>query len=69
VRNDRSSINMGDVPAILAAGGGHILMLDSPGSRKTTQLRRLPTLLPPLTPSESLEISWIYWCDASASAR
>jgi magnesium chelatase family protein len=37
-----------------------IMMLGSPGSGKTMLPRRLPTILPPLTPEESLETTWIY---------
>jgi magnesium chelatase family protein len=36
------------------------LMLGSPGSGKTMLARRLPTILPPLTPEESLETTRIY---------
>ncbi|HXD88758.1 MAG TPA: ATP-binding protein [Urbifossiella sp.] len=35
-------------------------MLGSPGSGKTMLARRLPTILPPLTPDESLETTRIY---------
>ena len=35
-------------------------MLGSPGSGKTMIARRLPTILPPLTPNESLETTRIY---------
>src|SRR5436190_6181391 len=35
-------------------------MLGAPGSGKTMLSRRLPTILPPLTPSESLETTRIY---------
>jgi magnesium chelatase family protein len=46
---------------VVAAGGGHnVLMIGSPGSGKTMLSRRLPTILPPLTPSESLETTRIY---------
>ena len=46
---------------IIAAAGGHnVLMLGSPGSGKTMIARRLPTILPPLTPNESLETTRIY---------
>lgn len=40
-------------------------MLGSPGSGKTMLARRLPTIMPPLTPDESLETTRIY----SASGR
>src|SRR6059058_975830 len=46
---------------VVAAGGAHnVLMIGSPGSGKTMLSRRLPTILPPLTPSESLETTRIY---------
>ncbi len=46
---------------IVAAAGNHnVLMLGSPGSGKTMLARRVPTILPPLTPEESLETTRIY---------
>jgi magnesium chelatase family protein len=45
---------------VAAAGGHNLLMLGSPGSGKTMLARRLPTILPPLTPEESLETTRIY---------
>ncbi len=45
---------------VAAAGGHNVLMIGSPGSGKTMLSRRLPTILPPLTPSESLETTRIY---------
>src|SRR5438876_11930754 len=45
---------------VAAAGGHNVLMLGAPGSGKTMLSRRLPTILPPLTPSESLETTRIY---------
>ena len=45
---------------IAAAGGHNILLVGSPGSGKTMLARRLPTILPPMTKEEALEITKIY---------
>ena len=45
---------------IAAAGGHNVLLLGSPGSGKTMLARRLPSILPPLTPNESLQTTRIY---------
>lgn len=44
---------------IAAAGGHNILMSGPPGSGKSMLASRLPTILPPLTPTEALETSMI----------
>jgi magnesium chelatase family protein len=66
---NRYDIDFGDVRGqefakramVVAAAGSHnVIMLGSPGSGKTMLARRLPTILPPLTPDESLETTRIY---------
>ncbi|MBP3959983.1 YifB family Mg chelatase-like AAA ATPase [Gemmata sp. G18] len=45
---------------VAASGAHNVVMLGSPGSGKTMLARRLPTILPPLTPNESLETTRVY---------
>lgn len=45
---------------VAVAGGHNILMIGSPGSGKTMIARRVPSILPPLTVEEALEVSRIH---------
>lgn len=45
---------------IAAAGGHNLLMVGPPGSGKSMLASRLPTILPPLTAEEMLEVSMVH---------
>lgn len=45
---------------VAVAGGHNVLMVGSPGAGKTMIARRVPSILPPLTVEEALEVSRIH---------
>ncbi len=46
---------------VLAAAGGHnLLMIGSPGCGKTMIAQRIPTILPPMTEAEAMEVTKIH---------
>lgn len=65
----RSGVDLADVAGqpvarraveISAAGGHHLFLIGSPGSGKTMLAERLPTILPPLTTEQALEVTAIH---------
>ncbi len=44
---------------VAASGGHHMLMVGPPGAGKSMLASRLPTILPPMTPREMLDVSMI----------
>ena len=45
---------------VAVAGGHNLLLIGSPGTGKTMLARRIPSILPPLTPEEALEVTRIH---------
>jgi len=64
LRDVRGQVQAKRALTIAAAGGHSLLMLGPPGIGKSMLAMRLPTLLPPMTDAEALEVAAI----ASASA-
>ncbi len=53
---------------IAAAGGHHLLLIGPPGAGKSMLAKRLPSLLPPMTPAERLETASV-WAASSRYPR
>ncbi|MDR0907039.1 MAG: YifB family Mg chelatase-like AAA ATPase [Rikenellaceae bacterium] len=45
---------------IAAAGGHNVIMIGAPGSGKTMLARRMPSIMPPMTPAEALETTKVH---------
>jgi magnesium chelatase family protein len=45
---------------IAAAGGHHLLLIGPPGAGKTVLARRMPGILPPLSPEEALDVTSVH---------
>ncbi len=52
---------------IAVTGRHHLLIIGSPGSGKTMAARRIPTIFPPLSKEEKMEVHAIY--DATGIPR
>jgi magnesium chelatase family protein len=45
---------------IAAAGGHNVILVGPPGCGKTMLARRMPSILPPMTPDEALDVTSVY---------
>ena len=54
---------------VAAAGGHHLLLIGPPGAGKTMIASRIPTILPPLTIEQSLEVTALHSVAGTLSER
>jgi magnesium chelatase family protein len=54
---------------VAAAGGHHLLLIGPPGAGKTMIASRIPTILPPLTLEQSLEVTALHSVAGTLSER
>lgn len=54
---------------VAAAGGHHLLLIGPPGAGKTMIASRIPTILPPLTTEQSLEVTALHSVAGTLSDR
>jgi len=54
---------------VAAAGGHHLLLIGPPGAGKTMIASRIPTILPPLTSEQSLEVTALHSVAGTLSER
>jgi len=69
LQSPRSDVDWSDVKGqetvkraleVAAAGGHNVLLVGSPGAGKTLLARRMPTILPPFSLDEALEVTKLY---------
>ena len=71
--NDMSDVSGQTVPKraleVAAAGGHNLIFIGPPGSGKTMLAQRLPTILPPISFDEALEVTALYSVSGNLGTR